>query len=351
MLLKPALQTARLAAAVMALILTACADTSAPLPPADEVLLVVNQGDASLSIIPVESPDLGVAVSLGGTSPSPTTVAALNGIAVVPMGADDAAAVVDLRLEQLVNTINLAPGSGATGAAFVNDSIVYVANPNLNTVTRINLLSGDTASVRVGIFPQGLVFTRGRLFVLNGNLVGGTPDGPSWITVIDPVTNAKASGIDSIPLPGPGNAAFAHVASDGLIYVMSSGDQSGGEGRLHIVDPVGRTEVANFGGFGLAPGAIAADGGERLFVSSRTEGLMVFNTRTRTVVLGTGNAIAITGNSAVEVDESGRIYAVSMGPCLPGQPGTAHVLGGSLTEIDTIDLGECSVFVAITLIL
>ena len=87
------------------------------------------------------------------------------------MGLDNTAAIVDLRTAQVVNTINLPAGSGATGAAIVNDSIAYVANPNLNTVTRINLRSGDTASVRVGIFPQGLVFTRGRLFVLNGNLV------------------------------------------------------------------------------------------------------------------------------------------------------------------------------------
>lgn len=328
----------------------ACADTSAPLPPADEVLLVVNSTESSLSIIPVESPGTGVTVPLGGTTPSPVNVAALDGIAIVPMGLDNSAAIVDLRAGVVVNTINLAAGSGATGAAIVNDSIAYVANPNLNTITRINLRSGDTASVRVGVYPQGMVFTRGRLFVLNGNLVNFAPDGPSWITVIDPVTNARATGIDSIPLPGPGNAGFADVASDGLIYVMSSGSFAGGEGRLHIVDPVGRTEVANFGGFGVAPGAIAADGGERLFVSSFAEGLMEFNTRTRTVTLGAGNGINVPGNSAVEVDETGRIYAISTGPCQGGQVGVAHVLRGNFTESSTIDLGECAIFAAVSLI-
>jgi hypothetical protein len=277
-------------------------------------------------------------------------VAALDGIAIVPMGLDNTAAIVDLRAAQVLTTIHLPDGSGATGAAIVNDSIAYVGNPNLNSVTRIHLRTGDTASVRVGVYPQGMVFTRGPLFVLNGNLVNFAPAGPSWITVIDPVTNARAAGIDSIPLPGPGNAGFADVASDGLIYVMSSGSFAGGEGRLHIVDPVGRAEVANFGGFGVAPGAIAADGGERLFISSFAEGLMEFNTRTRTVVRGAGNGISIPGNSAVEVDETGRIYGISSGPCQGGQVGTAHVLRANLTERAAIALGECAIFAAVSLI-
>jgi hypothetical protein len=340
----------RWTASSLLFVLAACADTTDPLPPADEVLLVVNSTESSLSIIPVESPGTGVTVPLGGTTPTPVSVAARDGIALVPMGLDNTVVVVDLRTAQVINTISLPAGSGATGAAIISDSIAYVANPNLNTVTQVNLVTGDTASVRVGVYPQAIVFTRGRLFVLNGNLVNFSPAGPSWITVIDPVTNAKATGIDSIPLPGPGNAGFADVASDGLIYVMSTGSFSGPEGRLHIVDPVGRAEVANFGGFGIAPGAIAADDGERLFVSSFGEGLMEFNTRTRTVVLGAGNGVSVPGNSAVEVDDAGRIYAISTGPCQGGQVGVAHVLRSNFTESGTINLGECAIIAAITLI-
>lgn len=337
--------------AVLAILGTmACAETAPSLPPAEEVLLVVNSTEATLSVIPVAAPGTAIKVPLGGTSPTPVTVAARDGIAVVPLGLDPSVVIVDLRGGQVLDRVSLPPGSGATGAAIINDSIAYVANPNLNTVTRIHLRTGDTASVRVGVYPQGMVFTRGRLFVLNGNLVNFAPAGPSWITVIDPVTNTRASGIDSIPLPGPGNAGFADVASDGLMYVMSSGSFTGGEGRLHIVDPVGRAEVANFGGFGTAPGTIAADGGERLFVSSFAEGLMEFNTRTRTVTRGAGNGITIPGNSAVELDSNGRIYAISTGPCQGGQAGVAHVLRTNLTERTTINLGECSIYATITFI-
>ena len=66
----------------------------------------------------------------------------------------------------------------------------------------------------------------------------------SGVTVIDPGTNTLAVPNDSIALTGPGNAGFATVATDGLLYVMNTGDYSSGEGRLSVVDPLARTELA-----------------------------------------------------------------------------------------------------------
>jgi hypothetical protein len=326
----------------------ACADTVAPLPPAEEVLLAVNSTESSLSVVPVKAPAGAVTIPLGGTTPAPVGVSAANGIAIVPMGLDNAVAVVDLKQGTVVRTIPLANNSGATGSAVVDDSIAYVANPNLNTVTRVNYLTGDTSSVDVGVYPQGVVFSRGKVFVLNGNLVNFAPVGPSWITVIDPVTKARATGIDSIPLTGPGNAGFADEGADGILYVMNTGPYDGvTEGRLSLVDPVSRTELASFAGFGNTPGPIAA-GNNRVYVSSYNEGLMVFDTDTRTVVRGAGNGLGITNNAAVVVDAEGRIYALESGPCAGGVPGKAHVLRTNLTEIRTIDLGECAVGATVT---
>jgi len=128
-----------------------CSETTAPLPPPDEVLLVVNSTESSLSIVPVESPASAVDFPLGGTTPTPVGVAARDAIAIVPMGLDNSVVVVDLRTPKILRTIHLPAGSGATGVAIVDDSIAYVANPNLNSVTRINYLTGDTASVAVGV--------------------------------------------------------------------------------------------------------------------------------------------------------------------------------------------------------
>ena len=327
------------AAAALAL---GCADTNAPLPDPTEVLLVVNSTANTLSIVPVENTGQVVSVPLGGTTPTPVGVSARKSIAIVPLGLDNAVAVVDLNTATVARVIPLPPNSGATGSTIVDDSIAYVGNPNLNTVSRVNYLTGSTADVEVGVFPQGLAFTRGKVFVLNGNLENFAPAGPSWLTVIDPLTNARDGAGDSIPLTGPGNAGFAEVGSDGLLYVMNTGDYFSGEGRLSVVDPLARTELASHTGFGTGPGNLASDGGSHLFVSSFSEGVMEFDLDSNKVVLGAGHGLAVPGNAAVAADSEGRLYAIESGPCSGGQPGKAHVFDATLTEIRTITLGECS---------
>jgi DNA-binding beta-propeller fold protein YncE len=256
---------------------------------------------------------------------------------------------VDLAQAQVDRTIPLAANSGATGSAILDDSIAYVANPGLNTVTRINYLTGDTASVAVGVFPQAVIAARGKVFVVNGNLVNFAPAGPSWLTVIDPVTNQHASGVDSIPLPGPGNAGFAVSPSDGLLYVMNTGPYDGvTRGRISTVDPVGREELGSFGGFGTAPGPIATNGTDRLYISSYTEGLMDYDIADGKVLRGEGEGIPIANNSAVAVDRDGRVYALETGPCTGGTPGVIHVLRRDLSEIRVVDAGECPVGAAVT---
>ena len=331
-----------LATAASAVLALGCADTNAPLPDPTEVLLVVNSTANTLSIAPVETDGQVVSVPLGGTTPTPVGVSARKAVAIVPLGLDNAVAVVDLRSASVARVIPLPPNSGATGSTIVDDSIAYVGNPNLNTVSRVNYLTGLTEDVQVGTFPQGLAFTRGRVFVLNGNLENFAPVGPSWITVIDPGTNARDTGGDSIPLTGPGNAGFAEVGPDGLLYVMNTGDYFSGEGRLSVVDPLARTELASHTGFGTGPGNIATDGSSHLFVSSFSEGVMEFDLDSNKVVLGAGHGLAVPGNSAVAADSKGRMYAIESGPCSGGKPGVAHVFDESLTEIRTITLGECS---------
>jgi hypothetical protein len=337
-----------LAALTLSCLLSGCADTNAPLPDPEEVLLAVNSTANTLSIVPVEHPEDAVQVPLGGTTPTPVGVSARGGVAVVPLGLDNAAAVVDLRDAQVMRLVPLPANSGATGSAMVDDSIAYVANPNLNSVSRVNYLTGTTQEVPVGRYPQGVIFTRGKVFVLNGNLDESfSPAGPSWLTVVDPATNALADGVDSIPLTGDGNAGFADVAGDGLLYVMNTGSFFEGEGRLSIVDPVDRSEVASFSGFGTGPGNVASGGGARIFVSSFSQGLMEFDTDSNKVVLGADEGIPIPSNSAVAVDSHGRVYGIESGPCRGGQRGKAHVLDSELKEVRTITLGECPSGVAV----
>ncbi|HEX3235496.1 MAG TPA: hypothetical protein VHR41_14955 [Gemmatimonadales bacterium] len=323
-------------------LLAGCADTNAPLPEPQEVLLAVNRTANTLSIVPVDDPSSAASVPLGGTGSTPTGVSARGAMAIVPLGLADAVAVVDLRTRAVVRRVALPDSSGATGSAVIDDSIAYVANPNLNSVSRVNYLEGTTAELVVGRHPRGLIFTRGRLFVLSGKLDDTLVTiGPGWLSVVDPASNKLASGRDSIPLTGPGNAGFATVAVNGLMYVMSTGSSNQDEGRLSIVDPVARVETASFSGFGANPGSVAADADSKVYASSYVEGLLVFDTDSNKVVRGAGDGVPIPSNSAVAVDSRNRIYAIEAGPCRAGRPGKAHVLGPDLAELRTITLGDC----------
>ena len=319
---------------------TSCAETSAPLPPPEEVVVVLNTSAATLSLIPVAAPTQVSTIPLGALDVQPASVTTRGAFAVIPLQGRDAIAVVDLRAGQLVNTIPLAPGSGVAGAALISDSIAYVSNSSLQTVTRVDLSTGDTVSIPVGRTPQEITFTRGRVLVINANLDDqGRPAGESWISVIDPAGNLTGLVIDSIPLFGPGNARFSTVAGDGLVYVVQDGNPTIDQGRLSVVDPVERTERASFGGFGFGPGDLASDEGDRLLISSRTEGLMEFDTAERRVVRGEGNGVAIAGNTGVAVDSRGRIYALEAG-C--SNNGIVHVLRPDFTEIRSVPVGQCA---------
>ena len=317
-----------------------CAETAAPPPAPEEVVVVLNSTGATLSLLPVVAPVQVSTIPLGASDVEPVSVTTRGETAIVPLRRRDAIAVVDLRIGQLVNTLPLEPGAGVAGAALVNDSIVYVSNANRNTITRVDLTTADTASIAVGNTPQQVTFTRGRLLVMNTNLDSlGKPAGESWISVVDPAAGLIGGLVDSIPLIGPGNAQFSTVAGDGLVYVVQDGDPSVDEGRLSVVDPVRRQELASFGGFGFGPGDLTADGGDRLLISSRTEGLMEFDTAERAVVRGEGNGLAIPANTGVAVDGQGRVYALEAG-C--SDKGVVHILRPDFTEIRTVAVGQCA---------
>lgn len=321
----------------------ACAEPNPPLPPPVDVLAVANVGGGSLSVVAVQASLPATTIPIG-PGPLAAITARENRVLAVLSGSDEAA-LIDLRQESVVRTIPLPAGAGAAAAAFVDDSIAYVAASNLNAVLRINVETSASTSLTVGQHPAGLVVTRGRLFVVNANVAPCAPprnlcaQGPSWLTVVDPATNRLADGRDSIPIPGPGNAMYLAVGGDGLVYTLSRGD--GVPSRLSIIDPVNRDEIASFGGFGADPGQIASDGEERLFIASQTEGLMEFNTRTRTVVRGSGGGVDIPGNTGVAVDAEKRVYAVASGDCASGA-GAAHVLDSTLAAIRTVPLGLCA---------
>lgn len=317
----------------------ACSDElSSPLVSDDEVLVVVNSIDNSLTVFAVNDPAATHTIPLGTAAGTPVSVAARGSLVAVPLGIEHAVALVDLETAQVMRTVPLAQGSGATGAAFESDTVLWVANPGLNTVTRVSVLSGDTASVVVGQYPQGVVAIDGQMWVLNGNLEQFEPAGPGWLSVVDPVAGAV---VDSVPLAGT-NSQFAVLADDGLLYVVHSGRFGESEGRMSLVDPASRAELIVVQGLGTFPGEVADDFRQgRLLITSFDNGLMEFDRLTRRLTVGPAEGLRLDGEgfASVTLDSSGRIYAVQSGNCV--EPGRVRVLRADLSEVTMVPTGVC----------
>ncbi|HEV2750402.1 MAG TPA: hypothetical protein VGV12_07765, partial [Gemmatimonadales bacterium] len=312
---------------------------------------VVNSSDRTLSLI--SATDFTVSTrSWQNGSANPTTIDGSGNAFVVPLGPADAVAVDRLPGSCNGTCVNpdyiipLAPGGGATGVAIQDDSIAWIANPNANRVTRVNYLSGDTTTVAVGVHPQAVAIIGARVFVVNGNLVGGSPAGPSWLTSFD------CCGVrtpDSIALTGS-DARFAVMGDDSLLYVVTAGHAGQADGKLSVVDPVSRTEVAVLNGLGESPGAAAFHpAGGRLLIASLTEGILEVNTAIRSLTRGPGDGVKPGGHgvSGLAIDLRGRVYAVDPGTCAAA--GIVHVLTAppNYNEIHTVGVGVCPATAAV----
>src|SRR6476620_368842 len=75
---------------------SSCAETSAPLPPPEEVVVVLNSTAATLSLLPVALPGQVSTIPLGASDVQPVSVTTRGAIAVIPLQGRDAVAVVDL---------------------------------------------------------------------------------------------------------------------------------------------------------------------------------------------------------------------------------------------------------------
>ncbi len=308
-----------------ALVAAACSDALERDTTTGLVIAVVNTGSNSLSFVSAQSFTSGPVADLTPPTGTPATVDARSSVLVVPMGIVNALRVYSFGTLSGPTIIALPTNSGATGVAIENDSLAWVANPNLNSVTVVNYLTGDTVTRAAGTYPQAVAVTDAYVFVINGNLTGGQPAGPSSLTWFTRSGPSPIYAFGTTPLSCT-NARFAAVGSDGFLYVVCAGTVGAADGKLSIVDPVALREVAVLNGLGELPGPAVYHPSGRLLVASATEGILEVNTLTRSVTRGTGNGIKPSGDgiSGLTLDPRGRVYAVAPGTC--AGPGHVHVL-------------------------
>ena len=345
----PLVQACRsVALLLLLLVLSACDDGVSPGTPEGRVLgVVLNSVDISLTTFDAEDP--------GGSSPgtvglaadgSPASMAVRGRWAAVPLGTVPAVAIVDLATLTLVRTVALPAGSGATGVAFINDSIVVVANPARNSVSPVNVRSGEAGpEVSVGGYPQAIVVSGDRVFAVNAELGPDfLPAGPGTLTALDRETLAP-EGTVTLSGVNPGSVA---VGVGGRLHVVLSGSFGAGNGSLSVVDPGSLQEVAHHESFGEFPFAAAIGPSGRLHVASFGYGLAIWDPATETFVRTPDDAVTpegIPSTSGLAFDPEGRLYTLRP-EC--GEPGAAVRLSGTYDVELTVPVGTCPLTIAFT---
>jgi hypothetical protein len=335
----------RAAALLLGLAVAACDSPSEPgAGRTEEVGVVVNSLDHSVTIFRVDDSSVRATVGVGPDG-SPVTVAARAGFAVVPLGFVPAAAVVDLVSGTLARTVALPPNSGATGVAFLNDSIAVVANSNLNTVSPINVRSGQRGpDVAVGTFPQFVLAVGDTVWVLNAEIGSDfQPKGPGTVSVLtgSPLRLAK-----TITLSGT-NPGAAAIGAGNRVFVVNSGRFGRAEGTVSVLDRRTLAETAHQTGFRSFPGSIAMKGA-LAYVGGFDIGVLVWNTETGAFVRGAGDPIRPGGVASVSglgVDAEARVYALKP-EC--AKPSSAYRMTEAFAVETEIPVGTCPLAVVFT---
>lgn len=332
--------------AVLALAIGACAPTTLSSPPPVEVLVVLSGGqNRELRVIPTDHPDSITRISLGPGAGRPSTMALSGSIAAVGLAEADQVYLINL-ITRSIRTISLGAGAPLGSLTAGPNGSFYATTAETGRVTVISGDNGAISPIQVNGGPRSVAISRGKSFALMGSRHDCTPAAascPQEVSWLQSLT-----GTDSIPMVGGGNPMGSVILPDGTIFVLNRG---GGEtnGNLSGINPVSGREFFSLLGFGRNPLYLGFDGVDRIYVASISEGLMVFNARTRVVERGPGEGIPLPRiPRAVTTDGISRVYVVEAEGCGGTTTGVIRVFGRDLIERRVIPVGDCPVAAGIT---
>lgn len=310
-----------------------------------EYAVVLNSVSNSLTVFPVDDPDSTRTIGLGGTG-TPTTLAVRGSVALVPLGLYSAVAVVDLVAGAVARTISLPLGGGATGVTIVNDSVAFVGNPELNTVSPVRYHVGNIGpEIPVGGYPTALAAVGDRVFVLEANLVDFSPAGPSTVSVID----ADSWEVDADFTLSGRNAGDALVLGDSVVLVLNRGDYGAANGSLSVIRMPVASEAEHHEGFGEGTGTLALLRDGRLAVSSWAYGLSLFDLAAAEFTVDPSNGLipgAAVNVLAIATDSRQRLYLVAAGDC--SAPGRLLRLDDDFDVLAVANVESCPIDAAFT---
>ncbi|MEP6621332.1 MAG: hypothetical protein ABJE47_18545 [bacterium] len=313
---------------------------------------MLSSNNKSLVLVQTGAPSVRTEVPFGAsTTITPTGVAIRGTTAAVPLGNAASVAIVDLTQSAVQKYFTFASGN-ATGIAWVDDSTVIVCNQGHAIAGRIrtNRAGGAiTDTVKVALFPTGVVVNNGRVFIISSNLDANfTSVGNGVVTEINPNTMAvirtfSTGGVD--PQSGAFDAA-------GKLYVTNSGNFGAFDGTLGIINLATNALEQTVTGFGDFPGDITIDAQGRALVSSFSTGSFIWNTVTKTFIRSPTNALCAPttaaagapcrGSSGGAFGLNGKIYTTFFGSASKNQPAYMFVFDGTtyaLTDSINVPIG------------
>ncbi|MFQ5709760.1 MAG: FlgD immunoglobulin-like domain containing protein [bacterium] len=220
--------------------------------------------------------------------------------------------VIDGKTSSVARSIALAEGSNPWDLAFVGTDKAYVTNLLANSVTVVDLATGDSLnSIAVGQGPEGILVVNNTAYVAN---TGGFPDyKPSTVSVIDIQTDSVTKTLQVAT-----NPQDLALAPDGKIHVVCTGNFADIEGKVTVIDPFGASDftpaVVDTVEIGGTPGDIVVTSDGLAFLADFGDGangfLYSYDATTRQVFHDASDPLRV-GNGAMTLlfdDRRGDLY-------------------------------------------
>jgi YVTN family beta-propeller protein len=179
----------------------------------------------------LESKAIGNNISTVGSVPN--RIYSHNNYVYVVNSVPDGITAIDPVTNQVSNNISLTTGSNPWDMAFVASNKAYVTNWLANTVSVINIVSGNEENtIEVGTAPEGILVVDNTAYVCNS---GGYPSYThSSVSIIDITTDSVTKTLDV--LSNPQDIA---LGPNGNLYVICTGNYVNTFGKIVEINPYG----------------------------------------------------------------------------------------------------------------
>ncbi|MCD6087086.1 MAG: YncE family protein [Candidatus Hydrothermae bacterium] len=287
------------------LALTACSEKEETgMSSAGNRIYVLQGISETVSIYDIDNDTLLKDVFITGNTPNYLVFHGDHGYIVNSGFTGDASITLfDPSTNKEITDFPLPAGSNPYAAAVANDRL-FVTLFLKNMVYVLDCETGDPIdSIPVKSGPEGIISANGAVYVACTGIQPDYSYSDAWVLKIDPET---PDVIDSLKV-GINVQALA-VDSNGRLHALSTGDYSGREGVVYVIDPDGLILLDSvlIGGY---PGNIAINGDDIAYLVDWNLGLLSYDAGALTIIHGTEDPIQVgTGSMGIDVDGENRIY-------------------------------------------